>query len=180
MALRHLVTEGVSVHFVILLVDRGWSTAAASGLLGASALIGAPARLAMGWLGDLLDKRRLIMGLLISLSGSVLLMGWTSHAHVFAACMVVYSLAYGGLAALQEPIRADYFGTRSFASIHGMSRSVTTAGTFLGPIIAGFFYDLTKTYTIPFTIFSGVALLSTLCMLVTKPPEVEERSGEIG
>jgi hypothetical protein len=26
MALRHMVTEGVSVHFVILLVDRGWST----------------------------------------------------------------------------------------------------------------------------------------------------------
>ena len=50
MALRHLVTEGVSVHFVILLVDRGWSTAAASSLLGASALIGAPARLGMGWL----------------------------------------------------------------------------------------------------------------------------------
>ncbi|MGH7834716.1 MAG: MFS transporter, partial [Candidatus Binatia bacterium] len=175
MALRHLVTEGVSVHFVILLVDRGWSTTAASGLLGASALIGAPARLAMGWLGDLLDKRRLIMGLLISLSASVLLMGWTSHSHVFTACVVIYSLAYGGLAALQEPIRADYFGTRSFASIHGMSRSVTTAGTFLGPIIAGFFYDLTKSYTIPFTIFSGVALLSTLCMLVTRPPEAGER-----
>lgn len=171
MALRHLVTEGVSVHFVILLVDRGWTTTAASGLLGASALIGAPARLAMGWLGDLLDKRRLIIGLLISLSGSVLVMGWTSQPHVFTACMVIYSLAYGGLAALQEPIRADYFGTRSFASIHGMSRSVTTAGTFMGPIIAGFFYDLTKSYTIPFTIFSGVALLSTLCMLMTKPPK---------
>ena len=59
MALRHLVTEGVSVHFVILLVDRGWSTEAASTLLGISALIGAPARIGMGWLGDLLDKRRL-------------------------------------------------------------------------------------------------------------------------
>ena len=49
MALRHMVTEGVSVHFVILLVDRGWSTEAASGLLGLSALIGAPARVGMGW-----------------------------------------------------------------------------------------------------------------------------------
>ncbi|MBI2210038.1 MAG: MFS transporter, partial [Deltaproteobacteria bacterium] len=42
MGLRHMVTEGVSVHFVILLVDRGWSTEAASGLLGISALISAP------------------------------------------------------------------------------------------------------------------------------------------
>lgn len=170
MALRHMVTEGVSVHFVILLVDRGWSTEAASGLLGISALISAPARLGMGWLGDLLDKRRLIIGLLLSLCVSVFLMGWTSHSSLFTACMVVYSLAYGGLASLQEPIRADYFGTRYFASIHGMSRSVTTAGTFLGPLVAGFFYDLTKSYAIPFAIFAGVSLLSMVCMLLAKPP----------
>ena len=170
MGLRHMVTEGVSVHFVILLVDRGWSTEAASGLLGLSALISAPARLGMGWLGDLLDKRRLIIGLLVSLCVSVFFMGWTSHSYLFTACMVVYSLAYGGLASLQEPIRADYFGTRYFASIHGMSRSVTTAGTFLGPIVAGFFYDLTKSYAIPFTIFAVVSLLSMLCMFAAKPP----------
>ena len=176
MALRHMVTEGVSVHFVILLVDRGWSTTAASGLLGLSALIGAPARLGMAWLGDLLDKRRLIMGLLISLSISVLFMGWASHPYMWTTCMVIYSLAYGGLASLQEPIRADYFGTRHFATIHGMSRSVTTAGTFMGPIIAGFFYDLTKSYTIPFTIFAFVGLLSMLCMFLAKPPGVERPS----
>jgi MFS family permease len=170
MALRHMVTEGVSVHFVILLVDRGWSTAAASGLLGLSALIGAPARLGMAWLGDVLDKRQLIIGLLISLSVSVLFMGWAADFYIFGAATVIYSLAYGGLASLQEPIRADYFGTRHFATIHGMSRSITTAGTFLGPIVAGFFYDVTKSYTIPFTIFAFVSLLSMLCMFAARPP----------
>jgi MFS family permease len=171
MGMRHLVTEGVSVHFVILLVDRGWSTEAASTLLGISALIGAPARIGMGWLGDLLDKRRLVMGLLLALSVSVWLMGYTAHAMVFTTCMIIYSLAYGGLAALQEPIRADYFGTRAFATIQGMSRSVVTAGTFLGPIIAGFFYDVTKSYTIAFGVFAVVSLVATLFMFLAKPPQ---------
>jgi MFS family permease len=171
MGLRHLVTEGVSVHFVILLVDRGWSTEAASTLLGISALIGAPARIGMGWLGDLLDKRRLVMALLMALSVSVLLMGYTAQGVVFATFMIIYSLAYGGLAALQEPIRADYFGTRAFATIQGMSRSVITAGTFLGPIIAGFFYDLTKSYTIAFSLFAVMSLLATLLMFLAKPPQ---------
>jgi len=170
MGMRHLVTEGVSVHFVILLVDRGWSTEAGSTLLGISALIGAPARIGMGWLGDLLDKRRLVMGLLLALSISVLLMGYTAQAFIFTTCMIVYSLAYGGLAALQEPIRADYFGTRAFATIQGMSRSVVTAGTFLGPIIAGFFYDVTKSYTIAFGVFAAVSLVATLFMFLAKPP----------
>ncbi|HEX6437494.1 MAG TPA: MFS transporter [Candidatus Binatia bacterium] len=170
MGMRHLVTEGVSVHFVILLVDRGWSTEAGSTLLGISALVGAPARIGMGWLGDLLDKRRLVMGLLLALSISVLLMGYTAQAFIFTTCMIVYSLAYGGLAALQEPIRADYFGTRAFATIQGMSRSVVTAGTFLGPIIAGFFYDVTKSYTIAFGVFAVVSLVATLFMFLAKPP----------
>jgi MFS family permease len=171
MGLRHLVTEGVSVHFVILLVDRGWSTEAASTLLGISALIGAPARIGMGWLGDLLDKRRLVMALLMALSVSVLLMGYTAQGVVFTTCMIIYSLAYGGLAALQEPIRADYFGTQAFATIQGMSRSVITAGTFLGPIIAGFFYDLTKSYTIAFGVFAFVSVIATLLMFLAKPPQ---------
>jgi MFS family permease len=170
MALRHMVTEGVSVHFVILLVDRGWSTETASSLLGLSALIGAPARIGMGWLGDVVDKRRLVMALLLALSFSVLLMGYTAVAVVFTPCMITYSLAYGGLAALQEPIRADYFGTRAFATIQGMSRSVQTVGTFIGPLLAGLFYDLTKSYTLAFAIFALVSLISTLCMFLAKVP----------
>jgi MFS family permease len=169
MALRHMVTEGVSVHFVILLVDRGWSTETASSLLGLSALIGAPARVSMGWLGDLVDKRKLVIGLLAALSVSVGVMGWAGSL-VFTTFMIIYSLAYGGLASLQEPIRADYFGTKAFATIQGVSRSITTAGTFMGPIIAGVFYDLTKSYAVAFSIFAVVSLLSMLLMFLAKPP----------
>ena len=170
MALRHMVTEGVSVHFVILLVDRGWGMEAASGLLGVSALIGAPARIGMGWLGDLVDKRKLVIGLLLSLAVAVFFMGWTAAPMVFTPFMVVYSLAYGGLASLQEPIRADYFGTKAFATIQGVSRTVTTIGTFVGPILAGFLYDRTHSYTIAFSIFAVVSLLATVLMFLAKAP----------
>jgi MFS family permease len=170
MALRHMVTEGVSVHFVILLVDRGWGMEAAAGLLGLSTLIGAPARIGMGWLGDLLDKRKLVMGLLLALSVSVFFMGRSAEPLIFTPCMVVYSLAYGGLASLQEPIRADYFGTKAFATIQGVSRTVQTVGTFLGPLIAGFVYDLTKSYMIAFGIFAGVSVAATVLMYLAQQP----------
>jgi MFS family permease len=173
MALRHMVTEGVSVHFVILLVDRGWSTETASTLLGISALIGAPARVGMGWLGDIVDKRKLVMGLLLALSVSVCVMGWAAGSLFFTTFMIIYSLAYGGLASLQEPIRADYFGTKAFATIQGVSRSITTAGTFVGPVLAGLFYDFTKSYSMAFTIFASVSLLSAVLMFLAKPPTKE-------
>jgi hypothetical protein len=53
--------------------------------------------------------------------------------------MVIYSLANGGLATLQEPIGAEYFGIRAFATIQGTSRSVTTLGTFIGRLASPFF-----------------------------------------
>jgi len=122
-------------------------------------------------LGDVLDKRRMVMGLLVALSFFVLLMGYTAEAIVFTPCMIIYSLAYGGLASLQEPIRADYFGTKAFATIQGMSRSVQTVGTFMGPIIAGIFYDLTKSYMIAFALFAAVSLVAVGAMFLAKPPD---------
>ncbi len=170
MGLRQMVTEGVSVHLVILLVDRGWRQEVAASLLGTSALIGVPSRLAFGWMGDFIDKRRLMIGLLSALTVSVLIMGMTTSSAWFMAGLVVYSFCYGGLASLQEAIRADYFGIRHFAQIQGYSRMFVTAGSVMGPIGAGFFYDLTQSYTVPLMIFAASAFSSTVLMFFTLPP----------
>jgi len=130
-----------------------------------------PARLGAGWLGDLVDKRKLIMAMLLALSGSVVFMGVSGHALLFTICMIIYSLAYGGLAATQEAIRADYFGTKAFATIQGVSRTITTIGTFMGPLIAGYVHDTTKSYAIAFAVFACSALLSTLCMFFARKPQ---------
>lgn len=91
-----------------------------------------------------------------------------------APFMMIYSLAYGGLASLHEPIRADYFGTKAFATIQGVSRSITTTGTFMGPIIAGLFYDFTHSYSAAFTIFAVVSLASLILMYLAKEPQITE------
>lgn len=180
--LRHMVTEGVSVHFVVLLVDRGWSQELASSMFGLSSLISVPARLGFGWMGDYLDKRGLMMGLLMALGVAVLFMGSISDTMFFLPFMVLYSLTYGGLASLQEAIRADYFGTRHFASIQGFSRLITTGGSFLGPLIAGYLYDVTRSYTLAFSFFTGVSVFATFCMILARqprPPAGERSLGQI-
>ena len=170
MGLRQMVTEGISVHLVILLVDRGWRQEVAAGLLGTSAFIGVPARLAFGWMGDFIDKRKLMIGLLAALSASVLTMGITDSSGWFMSALGVYSLCYGGLASLQEPIRADYFGIRHFASIQGYSRLFVAAGSVLGSWGAGVLHDLTHSYTVALMLFAGSAFISTVLMFWALPP----------
>jgi cyanate permease len=43
----------------------------------------------------------------------------------------------------------------------------------MGPIIAGLFYRLTKSYTIAFGLFAVVSLLATIFMFLAKPAKSE-------
>jgi cyanate permease len=47
---------------------------------------------------------------------------------------------------------------------------VITTGTFLGPLMAGFLYDLHRSYTLAFSLFAVISLVSVVCMLLGKPP----------
>ena len=98
MALRHMVTEGVSVHFVILLVDRSWSTEAASSLLARLGAYLARQR-ASAWAGSATwrTKRKLIMGLLLALSS----LGFSHGLHRRAGS--VYAVHDHLLAGLRRP-----------------------------------------------------------------------------
>jgi MFS family permease len=48
--------------------------------------------------------------------------------------------------------------------------SITTAGTFLGPIISGILYDLTRSYAVAFAIFSAVSLGAVALMFLARQP----------
>jgi len=58
-----------------------------------------------------------------------------------------------------------------------MSRSVQTVGTFIGPVLAGFLYDLTRSYTIAFAIFASASLAATLLMFFARQPGSAARPG---
>ena len=115
-----------------------------------------------------------MIGLLSALSVAVFLMGRAGDGPSFMTAMVVYSLCYGGLASLQEPIRADYFGIRYFASIQGFSRLFVAMGSVIGPLSAGYLYDLTKNYTLAFGFFAASAVVATALMFWAVPPKLEK------
>ena len=102
-------------------------------------------------------------------------MGYTAVAVVFTPCMIIYSLAYGGLASLQEPIRADYFGTKAFATIQGMSRKRHHGRHFHGPDHRRLslrsdqeLHDCVR------DICRRQASASAFCMFLAKPPAREQ------
>ena len=170
LGLRWLVISAVVVHFIPMLVGVGLSQEVAAALLGSLALVSVIGRLGFGWLGDRFDKRYVLAGSLFLLTAGCLLFAAVQdwwHAIVF---LIIYAPGYGGGATLMFAIRADYFGRRYFGTISGFMDLIQTWGIVLGPVFAGWVWDLTGSYQVAFLIFAATSALATLLTLLLRRP----------
>ena len=77
-----------------------------------------------------------------------------------------------GLHLLLRLAWADYYGRQHLGSIRGLTMSAQIGGQALGPIFAGFMFDATGSYQLPFLVFSGAACLAGLLVLLATPPKI--------
>ena len=174
LSLRAIVTTGFTIHFVAMMVDRGFSFVIASSLLGSVALVSLPGRIGFSWLGDFVDKRYLLAATLGVTSLTMLAMSQVQSQSLLVAVLVLYAVAYGGSIVLPVSLQADYFGRKSFATIRGLTNTVQTVGTLIGPIFAGVVYDRTGDYLLAFTGFAIAGFVATLLVAGIRKPNVAD------
>ena len=80
--------------------------------------------------------------------------------YFFAA---IFGIAYGTFEVLHAPIMARLFGLASFGTIFGIAMTVSSLGSILGPVAAGYIFDTTNSYHIVFLICIGISLISLGC-----------------
>ena len=150
----------------IFFVDAKFSTAFGAfvfGLTGAIRILGS---VVMGWAGDHMSHKR-AQAIALFLSGlGVLILLSVPHmgngavlAFLFAA---TYGFGVGGMSTSYAAMCADAYGGRSFGVIIGILEICFGLGGFIGPPMAGFMFDYTGSYVLPFcivVIFQALALL---------------------
>ena len=155
----------------IFFVDANFSTAFGAfvfGLTGAIRILGS---IVLGWASDRI-ARKMAQAIALFLSGlGVLVLLSVPHfsngvvlAFMFAA---IYGFGVGGMSACYAAMCADAYAGRSFAVIMGLLEIAFGLGGFVGPPMAGFMFDYTGSYVLPFCIviiFQAVALL--VCQFV--------------
>ncbi len=169
-AFRVMVTNAVQVHLAALLQDLGLSPLAAAGWLGTLSALSIVGRFGMGWLGDIFEARRVYMAALVLMVLGMLVLARAEEAWYIVPFLALYAPAYGGLAALPSALRADFFGRRAFGTISGVMGPVTTAGTMIGPLFAGYVFDTTGTYRQALLAFALCGLVSLGLMALAKRP----------
>ena len=72
---------------------------------------------------------------------------------------LTFATGHATFVVMSQTVVADYFGTRRFATIRGLSHSTAMPLGLVGPVFAGWMFDRTGSYDIAFTVLSSCANL---------------------
>jgi len=140
----------------------------AAAILGLMILLSIPGRIVFGTLGDFFSKRLLLTAFMLTQALGVLVFAYASNLiHVYAF-PVIYGLAYGGAIPLLMAFRGELFGREPFATISDVMASFKMIGNVVGPVFAGYVFDVTGSYRFAFLVFVVLALLSGLFFYLVK------------
>ena len=167
---RSLVSGGIGLHLVPFFVDLGASSVTAAALAGSVGLMSIPGRFGLSALGDFINKRYVMVASLALMAVSIVFMARAPSVAAVIPILVAFSASQGGISVIPQSLIADYFGRRSYATIQGFRSTIQMAGIIAGPIISGYVFDTTGSYTIAFMAFSGAALVSMVLVFMAKAP----------
>jgi MFS family permease len=150
----------VGVHAVPYVRDHGVSLAAASLALTTYGLGSILGRVTSGAAGDQFGTRGTIsVGYVIELLALTLLAGGSSPG-VLLGAMALFGIGAATTDTMLVKAIPDLFGLRALGAIMGALTLGWRSGAAAGPAVAGFLYDATGSYAVPFWAAPVVVLVS--------------------
>lgn len=167
-SLRSFLLGSIVLHQIPHLENIGIDPVTAAGILGLMISFSIPGRLIFGFLGDYIEKRKLITATLMVQGIGVLIFAFASSIiHVYAF-VIIYGLTYGGCIPLLMAFRGEKFGRKKFAQMSGILSPFKMIGNVIGPVFAGFLFDVTGNYKIAFIVFTFLAVMSGISFFYVK------------
>jgi len=159
------------VHIVPHARDLGLQPTTAAGVLSTIGGVSMLGRIVMGTANDRIGgKRSLILGLTLLIISLVWLQASASAWMLFVFA-VLYGFAHGALFTVMSPTVAEFFGTASHGLIFGMVLFSGTLGGSLGPLIAGYIFDLSGAYRAAFITLTVMACIGLILAALIRPVE---------
>ncbi len=165
----------LSIHLVPKLTDIGLSLSMAGVVVATYTIVALPTQFLSGYLGDKFPKPPLIFFFLSMQAVAVLVIAMTTNVGGAFLFAVLFGVAFGGRMPLLFSIRGEYFGRKSFATIMGMSQLPSNFMMIGAPLFAGYMFDTTGSYFVPFSFLAAFTLLGAFLILFAKKPKPPER-----
>ncbi len=160
------------VHQVPHLQNVGFTLQGAALITGAYGLFQVPLRFICGWFGDIIGRRRLYVIAYLLQALGMLIFAWLSPDRMWLlpAYFLTFPFAHAAWVAMFMTLIADYFGTRYFATIRGLTSTMMMPLGFATPIIAGWSFDELGSYRLVFTVYALITLSGAVLLLLIRRP----------
>lgn len=158
------------VHLVPFAVDLGIPQFRAAMTISVVGLAGSIGRLFIGTISDRFG-RVATLGLCFVLQALGFL-GFTlsSGLGTLYPAAAIFGLSYGGITALFPAIIGDFFGRVSVGAIAGFIFAVSGAPAAFGPLIAGYLYTVTGSYSLAFIFSAALNFVAFALLFLLKKP----------
>jgi MFS family permease len=164
-------TTVIVTHQVAHVVDIGYSRLYAATIFGLMGMTSTAGRAVFGYIADRTSKQTAYtMNIVTTIVGvaALMLASDASKPWLLYIYVICFGIGFGSRAVIFSALSADIFSGKGFGAIFGYSVVSVGIGGAWGSWLGGFFYDLSGSYLVSFTLSTMVLLLSDVCIwLVT-------------
>lgn len=170
-----VANQMVMFHIVNYATDIGIAPLAAAGVLSFIGIGSTGGRILMGAFSDRFGRQLTLALCLATLTVMTLLftamkdLGWLYFGGI------IFGLSYGGAVPQQAALTGEIFGLRSLGVILGLAIFGATLGGAMGPVLAGYVFDVTTSYRYAFIGGAAMAALATTLAVLLRRPQRGER-----
>lgn len=159
----------VMVHIVPYAQEMNVSPTRAASVLSTIAGVSMAGRFVSGLAIDRIGSKSVIIFCFILLIAGLLWLQITTELWMLYLFAVVYGVAHGGFFTAFSPLIAEFFGIKFHGSLFGVAMFSGNFGGSLGPIMAGYVFDITGAYTGAIWICTVTAILGFVLVTLLKP-----------
>jgi len=164
-AIRMIAVAAVIIHVMPYLGSEGVPRATAGIVAGAIPLFSIIGRFGFGWLGDVFDKKYVMVWALFLMGLGMLAFCYVQVTGVVFLFLLLFAPGYGGAMVIRGAILREYFGRDSFGKMIGILMGFGSIGGIIGPTLAGWAFDTLGSYNIIWLVFCGIIGLAIWLML---------------
>jgi MFS family permease len=160
----------VTTHGVLHLTDQGFSKMQAASVLSFLILGSGVVRFPIGWVGDRIEPRWIVM---VALSIMLIALFGIWKISSFKMMMVagmVFGMGYGCQIIMIPTMIANYYGAEAFPGIQGVLGPIMITFCASVPVGAGYIFEQTGSYDLAFIILIMVLFISFVFSFFLAPP----------
>ncbi len=150
----------VVVHVVPFARDQGISLASASLAITAYGVGSVGGRVAAGAMSDRIGTMTTMRIAYVVQALALLALLWLPSREALFGSLAAFGAGFAGADTMIAKVIPDVFGVRAIGAIMGVLTLGWRSGAALGPAAAGFLYDVSGSYAVPFGAAPGVVLVS--------------------